>query len=117
MEIMKIERKGKHLNTLERYHVYKISKEGIHMNDMHDETHNPTTQGNKQYRHQAAAAAAAAAAARASHTHARARAHYKTWSHTTEGAPKRQDSKFQKTTFIQKVISGHKSQNGLDTLT
>jgi hypothetical protein len=41
MEIIKIERKGKHLNTLERYHIYKISKEGIHMNDMHDETYNP----------------------------------------------------------------------------
>jgi hypothetical protein len=41
MEIIKIERKGKHLNTLERYHVYKISKEGIHMNDMHNETYNP----------------------------------------------------------------------------
>jgi hypothetical protein len=30
---MKIERKGKHLNTLEKYHIYKISKEKIHMND------------------------------------------------------------------------------------
>jgi hypothetical protein len=38
MEIIKIERKGKHLNTLEIYHIYKISKEGIHMNDMHDDT-------------------------------------------------------------------------------
>jgi hypothetical protein len=41
MEIIKIERKGKHLNTLERYHIYKISIEGIHMNDMHDEAYNP----------------------------------------------------------------------------
>jgi hypothetical protein len=41
MEIRKIERKGKHLNTLEKYRIYKISKEGIHMNDMHDETYNP----------------------------------------------------------------------------
>jgi hypothetical protein len=40
-QIKKNERKGKHLNTLERYHIYKISKEGIHMNDMHDETYNP----------------------------------------------------------------------------
>jgi hypothetical protein len=40
LEIIKIERKGKHLNTLERYHIYEISKEGIHMNDIHDETHN-----------------------------------------------------------------------------
>jgi hypothetical protein len=29
----------------------------------------------------------------------------------------RQDSNFQKTTFGQKAISGHKSQSGLDTLT
>jgi hypothetical protein len=41
MQIMKIERKGKHLNTLEKYHIYRISKEGIHMNDIHDETYNP----------------------------------------------------------------------------
>jgi hypothetical protein len=34
-----------------------------------------------------------------------------------EGAPQRQDSNFQKTTFGQKVISGHKSQSGLDTST
>jgi hypothetical protein len=41
MQIMKIERKGRHLNTLEKYHIYRISKEEIHMNDIHDETHNP----------------------------------------------------------------------------
>jgi hypothetical protein len=41
MEIMKIERKGKHLNTWEKYHIYKIIKEGIHMNDIHDEIYNP----------------------------------------------------------------------------
>jgi hypothetical protein len=34
-----------------------------------------------------------------------------------EGAPQRQDSNFQKKSFGQKVISGHKSQSGLDTLT
>jgi hypothetical protein len=33
------------------------------------------------------------------------------------GIPQRQDSNFEKTTFGQKVISGHKSQSGLDTLT
>jgi hypothetical protein len=31
-------------------------------------------------------------------------------------APQRKDSNFQKTTFGQKAISGHKSQSGLDTL-
>jgi hypothetical protein len=44
MEIMKIERKGKHLNTLEKYHIYKISKEGIHMNDILEETYNPISE-------------------------------------------------------------------------
>jgi hypothetical protein len=34
-----------------------------------------------------------------------------------EGAPQRQDRNFQKRIFGQEVISGHKSQNGLDTLT
>jgi CRISPR/Cas system CMR subunit Cmr6 (Cas7 group RAMP superfamily) len=34
-----------------------------------------------------------------------------------EGDLQRQDSKFQKKTFRQKVIFGHKSQSGLDTLT
>jgi hypothetical protein len=37
MEIIKIGRKGKHIK---RYHIYKMSKEGIHMNDMHDKTYN-----------------------------------------------------------------------------
>jgi hypothetical protein len=41
MQITKIERKGKHLNTLEKYHIYKISKEKIHMNDTYDDTYNP----------------------------------------------------------------------------
>jgi hypothetical protein len=55
MEIIKIERKGKHLNILERYHMYKISKEGIHMKDMHNETYHPNIRGNTQYRHQTSA--------------------------------------------------------------
>jgi hypothetical protein len=33
------------------------------------------------------------------------------------GATQRQDNNVQKTNFGQKVISGHKSQSGLDTLT
>jgi hypothetical protein len=40
MKIIKIERKGKHLNTLETYHIYKTNKEGPIMNDMHNETQN-----------------------------------------------------------------------------
>jgi hypothetical protein len=41
MKVIKIQRKGKHLNTLERYHIYKMSREGVHMNDAHVDVHNP----------------------------------------------------------------------------
>jgi hypothetical protein len=34
-------REGKHLNTLERYHIYKISRDNIHMNHTCIDTHNP----------------------------------------------------------------------------
>jgi hypothetical protein len=34
-------RKGRHLNTLEKYHIYKISRSNLHMDDTHNETHNP----------------------------------------------------------------------------
>jgi hypothetical protein len=35
MKVIKIEKTGKHLNTLEKYHIYKISKNRLHMNDTH----------------------------------------------------------------------------------
>jgi hypothetical protein len=41
MEIMETERKGKHLNTLERYHIYKASKDKIQMNDTNIDIYNP----------------------------------------------------------------------------
>jgi hypothetical protein len=41
MEIMKTERKGRYLNTLERYHIYEISKDNLHMNDTNVDIHNP----------------------------------------------------------------------------
>jgi hypothetical protein len=66
MEIIKIEIKGKHLNTLERCHIYKISKEGIHMNDMHDETYNSIFEVINSID------------TRRHHTQ------YKTWNHTTQ---------------------------------
>jgi hypothetical protein len=34
IETIKIEKQGKHLNTLEKYHIYKISKNKLHINDM-----------------------------------------------------------------------------------
>jgi hypothetical protein len=40
MDIVKTGRKGKHLNTLEKYHIYRISKDNPHMNDTHINTYN-----------------------------------------------------------------------------
>jgi hypothetical protein len=33
INIIKTEKKGNHLNTSEKYHVYKISRNRLHMND------------------------------------------------------------------------------------
>jgi hypothetical protein len=41
MEIITIGRKGKYLNTLQKYHIYKISRDNLHINDTHIDTHNP----------------------------------------------------------------------------
>jgi hypothetical protein len=40
MEIITQGRKGKYLNTLEKY-IYKASKDNLNMNDTHIDTHNP----------------------------------------------------------------------------
>jgi hypothetical protein len=40
MEIITTGRQGKYLNTLESYHIYEISRENLHMNDTHIDTHN-----------------------------------------------------------------------------
>jgi hypothetical protein len=44
MEVITTGKQGKHLNTLERYHIYKINREGLYMNDVHIDTHNPIFQ-------------------------------------------------------------------------
>jgi hypothetical protein len=41
MDVITMGRKGKHLNTSERYHIYRISKDNLHMNDTYIDTHNP----------------------------------------------------------------------------
>jgi hypothetical protein len=52
MQVIRTERKGKHLNTLEKYHIQKISKERLHMNDTYNETHNPIFETlNTKYQH------------------------------------------------------------------
>jgi hypothetical protein len=40
METMKTERKGRYLNT-ERYYIYEISKDNLHMNNTNINIHNP----------------------------------------------------------------------------
>jgi hypothetical protein len=43
MNVIRIGRKGRHLNTLKRY-IYKIYKNSVHINDVHIEAHNPIFQ-------------------------------------------------------------------------
>jgi hypothetical protein len=44
IDIIRNGRKGRHLNTLEKYHVYKISKTNIQLNDTYNEMQNPIFQ-------------------------------------------------------------------------
>jgi hypothetical protein len=41
MEIIATARKGKNLNTVEKYHIYKASKKNLHMNNTNIDTYNP----------------------------------------------------------------------------
>jgi hypothetical protein len=41
MDIITLGRKGKYLNALERYHIFKVSKDNLSMNDTHIDTYNP----------------------------------------------------------------------------
>jgi hypothetical protein len=41
MNIIKTAKKGRDLNTLDRYHIYKLSREKLHMNDTYIDTYNP----------------------------------------------------------------------------
>jgi hypothetical protein len=41
MEIIKTGRKGRYLNTLEKYHIYEIGKDNLQMNDTNIDIHNP----------------------------------------------------------------------------
>jgi hypothetical protein len=46
LDILHIERKGPLMNTLERFHIYKLSKENMHMNHTYGDMYNKQT--NKQ---------------------------------------------------------------------
>jgi hypothetical protein len=41
MKILHIEKKRPKLNTLERYHIYEMTKRGLQMNDTFTDMHNP----------------------------------------------------------------------------
>jgi arginyl-tRNA--protein-N-Asp/Glu arginylyltransferase len=41
MDIIKIEKKGKHLDRLEKYRVFRAYKQHKHLNDNNIDTHNP----------------------------------------------------------------------------
>jgi hypothetical protein len=41
MDIIKTGRKGKHLNTLEKYNIYRINEDNLHMNDTYIDIYNP----------------------------------------------------------------------------
>jgi hypothetical protein len=55
MGIIRTHRKGKRLNTLEKYHINKISKDNLKMNDTDTDTHNPSIQSTTGNEHQLAA--------------------------------------------------------------
>jgi hypothetical protein len=44
MDVIRAGRKGRHLNTLGKCHIYKIGGNSLHLNDTHIETHNPICQ-------------------------------------------------------------------------
>jgi hypothetical protein len=44
MEIITTGRKGRYLNTLEKYHIYEICKDNLHMNDTNTDTLNPISE-------------------------------------------------------------------------
>jgi hypothetical protein len=41
IDIIRTQKKGKHLNTLEKYHINKIGRNILHMDDTNIYTHNP----------------------------------------------------------------------------
>jgi hypothetical protein len=44
-DIITIGRKGKYLNVLEKYHIYEISRDNLHMTEIHVYLHTPPHYG------------------------------------------------------------------------
>jgi hypothetical protein len=51
MDIIKIEKREKHLNPVEKCHIYEIIKDGFHMNDIIISTYNTTFETLHQIAH------------------------------------------------------------------
>jgi hypothetical protein len=43
MDVIRTRREDRHLNTLERYHIYRISRNNVHMNVVRNKTYNTQT--------------------------------------------------------------------------
>jgi hypothetical protein len=41
MEVLHLNKKGQLMNKWERFHIYRLSKDGIQLNDTYTDTHNP----------------------------------------------------------------------------
>jgi hypothetical protein len=52
MKVIKIEKEGNHLSTLEKYHIYKMSKYGLHMNNTYNLIFEVMQEFNTRQQHQ-----------------------------------------------------------------
>ena len=41
VEVTEVEKKGRRLNTLEEYHIYRLTRSRLHMNDAYVDIYNP----------------------------------------------------------------------------
>jgi hypothetical protein len=41
LNILHLEKKGPLMNTLEQFHIYRLSKDNLHLNDTYTDTYNP----------------------------------------------------------------------------
>jgi hypothetical protein len=44
MDVLRTGRKGRHLISLEKLHIYKSSRDNLHMNDIYIDTYDPIFQ-------------------------------------------------------------------------
>jgi hypothetical protein len=44
LDVIRTGKKGRHLNTMEKYHMYRISRNNSHMNDTYIDTYTPIFQ-------------------------------------------------------------------------